>query len=155
MTDPVAGPAPPQPAQLRCPNCSSMVTLPAEVCPRCGFNLRTGLPAAPEDDESDRRALRFKVALASLVLALIIALAVVFLGGFLDKKPQPGQANTLQPKDGPAGALDAFQGLSDRPLGLQPGPILDRTRNTASQLENRQRGENDQADHDQANNEQP
>ncbi len=125
--------------RLRCPSCSFMVPLPAEICPRCQTNLRTGQgpPPAGDDDEGPRRG---RLVLIGLLLLLIIGLAVVFFSGaFESPKPIKAGPAPTQPKDGLSDAVDAFHGLSDQSIGAQPGYILERSRDTADQVENKWR----------------
>lgn len=124
---------------LRCPGCAFMVPLPAETCTRCGTSLRTGTPAA--DSYHDDGSPKVKIILGLGLFVVIIVLAVVILGGFLNK-PQPAPLPTPTATDVNADigeALDAFHGLSDHSIGQQPSIIIDRSRNTADKVEDKQR----------------
>ena len=116
--------------KLRCPVCSSMVPLPAENCNRCGANLRTGY----RPEEVDDGAGRGRLILALAVLVLIIGSAVLFFVLGADDQPKAAARPSALEQGGLGEALD---GLNDRPLALQPGPILDMTREKAGQVEDR------------------
>ncbi|MDR1045598.1 MAG: hypothetical protein LBP33_10850 [Candidatus Adiutrix sp.] len=119
--------------KLRCPACASLVTLPAEKCPRCGAHLRTGY--RPEAEEAP--GWRGRLILGLAVLILVIASAALFFVLSADNQPKAA-AGPSPLKPGALGeTLDGAQNLSDLPLALQPGPILDLTREKAGQLEDR------------------
>jgi hypothetical protein len=121
--------------KLRCPACSSLVTLPAELCPRCGAHLRTGY--RPEAEEAP--AGRGRLILGLAVLVLVIAAAVLFFVLSAANKPRAAAGPSPLKQSGLGEALDGVQNLNDLPLALQPGPILDLTREKAGQVEDRQR----------------
>lgn len=126
--------------KLRCPACSFMVPLPAENCPQCRANLRSGVVPASEDVGASNRG---RLIIAGLVLLVIIGLAVIFFSGVLDGPQVPAASVPETPRsaDGIGEALDAFQDLPDQNIGLRPDIVLDRAKNTADQAESRRRME--------------
>lgn len=126
--------------KLRCPACSFMVPLPAENCPQCRANLRSGIVPASEEEETSNRG---RLIIAGLVLLVIIGLAVVFFSGVLNgpQVPAADAPAASGSSDGIGEALDAFQELPDQNIGIRPDIVLDRAKNTAEQAEGRRRME--------------
>lgn len=122
---------------LRCPSCLSMVPLPAETCPGCKADLRSGI--IPNQDQASFS--QGRLILVGLVLLVIIGLAVVFFSGFLNDPQQPeadAPPSAAKSADSLADALDSFQDLPDQNMGARPDIILNRAKNTAEQAEDRQ-----------------
>ena len=133
-TNPQA-PAPDNRPRLRCPACQFMVPLPAETCPKCQANLRTGfIPVSEEDESSGRR--RWRVIMGGLVLVMVAAVAALFFF-VLPPKAAVGPAPQTGTGTGLSDALETFHDLPNQPLGTQPAIILDKTRDTANQAEER------------------
>lgn len=128
--------------KLRCPACSFMVPLPAETCPRCQANLRTGVVEGQAEAETGRT----KMILLGLTLLVIIGLAVVFFSGVLDG-PKQAEAPPARSTDAMGGGpLDAFPDLpADRSNVGRPDIILDRTRQTMDRVEDTRRGKQEEA----------
>jgi|GEM_PF-3346137 len=124
---------------LRCPSCSFTVPLPAETCPRCQANLRSGI--IPQEQAPSGQSRLIPVA---LVLLVIIGLAVVFFSGQMDDPQQPAAnapPSAAKSAEGLADALDSFQDLPDENMGIRPDIILNRVKNTAEQAEDRRQME--------------
>lgn len=124
--------------RLRCPACSFMVPLPAETCPKCRANLRSGqIPVAEEPDSN-----RGRMIIAGLVLLVIIALAAIFLSGVLDG-PQSPATGLPSSSDGIGEALDAFQDLPSHNQAIRPDVILNRAKDKIGEAEDRRKMEKD------------
>ena len=139
MSEPFPPPTDQNPGRrptLRCPACSFMVPLPAESCAKCGANLRTGEMPRSEEPPSNRP----KIIVGILALLVIISLAVFILGGIMDEPEPVPQAAPKNHNAGDVGeAVDIFHDLQDQSLGATPGIILDRSKNTAEQVEENRR----------------
>lgn len=135
--------------QIRCPNCGGMVQMPAENCPACRYDFRTGL--APEEEGGRARVWL----LGGLVLAAVVILAAVFFfksgepmssapplpptaGAVPDSEIGEALATLDQVADAPAPASRPFENLSDDPLVLQAKPIVDTSREVAAEVEGQQ-----------------
>lgn len=125
--------------KLRCPACSFMVPLPAESCPKCRANLRSGI--IPDEEESSPN--RARLVIAGLVLLVIIGLAAIFFSGLLDgpQSPATGTPGTAKSSDVIGEALEAIESLPDQNIGVRPDIILNRAKDTADQAEGRRRME--------------
>lgn len=157
MTE-AANSAPARAPQIRCPACGGLVELPAELCPECCYNFRTGQRDVEEESGGSRLRLWL---VGGLVLAVLAFLAAIFV-------LQPGEPISTPPPLPPtAGAVpdseigealatldtlaDApnqmdgqpFDELTDDPLMLQSKPILDKTRELADGLEGQQETRDD------------
>ena len=120
---------------LRCPGCAFMVPLPAETCPRCGTNLRTGEGPLAEDHPSNGP----KIVIGVLALLIIIGLAVFLFGDF-KAEPDPVQkAAPAKSADDVGEAVNIFHDLPDQNLGVKPGLIMDRSKDTADKWEEKRR----------------
>lgn len=136
-TRPDHHPEPAKAPQLRCPGCSSMVSLPAEKCPRCRYDFRTGTEAvesiAGVEFSASRRGLYI---VGGVTLLIIIGVAVLIFGFSSNQKALPIKPSAAEPAKADVGdALESFQSLSEQPLGIRPKIILDQTRKTADQVE--------------------
>lgn len=121
---------------LRCPACSFMVPLPADTCPNCQADLRSGI--IPQQQEPT--ASRGRLLLVAFILLIILGLAVVFFSGLLDDPHTPTAEtfpSTTKSADELADALDSFQDLPDQNIGVRPDIILNRAKDTAEQAEDR------------------
>jgi hypothetical protein len=128
---------------LRCPGCGEEVFLPAEACPKCGFNFREGkvpgkpappAPGAPaaaaghELEPASKRKLCLLAGAAAAVI-LILFLTVVFSGS---DKPAPGVPGA--PASGAAAGPAASPDPS-APVFLRPQVPINLARDAVSQLE--------------------
>lgn len=126
--------------KLRCPGCAFMVPLPAEICPSCGLNLRTGEKAAEDEPESKGR----KIIIGLAALVVIIGLAVVIFGGFSDKPETVKQTSApVKSGDDLHEAVDIFHDLPDQNIGARPAIILERSQGVADKLEEKNRNMDD------------
>lgn len=126
--------------RLRCPACSFMVPLPAETCPKCRANLRSGLLPIDEEPASNRG----RLIIAGLVLLVIIGLAVIFFSGILNGPQQPVAGRPAaggSSGDGIGEALEAFQDLPAGTPGMNPDIYLNRAKDAAEQADDRRRME--------------
>jgi len=121
--------APDNRPRLSCPACHFMVPLPAETCPKCQANLRTGFVPVSEEEESRGRR-RWRLIVGSLVLVMVAAVAAIF---FFILPPTKAAEGPPQTGTGLSDALETFHDLPNQSLGAQPGIILDKTRETADQ----------------------
>lgn len=118
---------------LRCPACHFMVPLPAEICSKCGANLRTGFVPVSEEEETRYRRGRF--ILGGAVLFLVAAVAAVFFFVLPPRPPVVSAPSLIVPGSELGDALEAFQDLQNQPLGAQPAIILNRSKQAAGQME--------------------
>ncbi len=122
--------------RLRCPACSALVMLPAETCPQCGADLRTG--QAPEPPaEAGRRG---RLVLGVVMLAVIVGLAVFFFGLSSDR-PAAKTGGEPMDRSGLGESLDTVERLAEQPVGAGsiPAAILNRAHDAADQVEDNQR----------------
>lgn len=122
--------------KLRCPACAALVAPPAETCPQCGANLRTGqVPESPA--ESGRKG---RLVLGVVVLVIIVGLAVFFFGLSTDR---PVAKTTGEPQDrsGLGESMDTVERLTEQPAGVGsiPATILNRAHDAADHVEDNQR----------------
>jgi len=123
--------------KLRCPVCSTMVELPAETCPKCRTNLRTGY--TPPDNGLFARG---RLIFGGLVLLLVLVAAVAVL--FFNTE-EPYQTPAASPASTPvrtdfSDAVDTVQSIAEGTAAIggnaaQAGPILDNTRAVAGQAQ--------------------
>ena len=126
---------------LRCPGCGSAVSLPAEKCPQCRYDFRTGTAADSfSESEEDTGSRRTVFVVGGLAFLLIIGVAVFVFGFGSDKKVPPASAATAAPiKTDISDVVETFQSLPNSSIGSRPGKILDMTHKTADKVEeNRQ-----------------
>lgn len=119
--------------RLRCPGCAFMVPLPAETCPSCGTNLRTG--EKPMSEEESASLSRQKIIIGLVALLVIIGLAVFIFGGSKDKPEPVKRAAPVKSGDDVGEAVDIFHDLQDHNLGERPGLILERGKGAAERME--------------------
>lgn len=127
--------------RLRCPSCAFMTPLPAEMCPNCGADLRTGeKPMAEEESASSRRQ---KIITGAVALLIIIGLAVFIFGGSRGKPETTKQAAPVKSSDDVGEAVNIFHDLPDQNLGVKPGLILERGKGAAERMEEKNINMND------------
>lgn len=128
--------------RLHCPACSAPVILPADTCPGCGANLRTGHTPAPPAGTGSRGRLVMGV----VVLLVIAGLAVLFFG-WPSNRPAPAPAAETLDRTGLGESLDTARSLAEQPVGsgVDPGVILNRAHDAAGQVEEKQRQADDAA----------
>lgn len=120
---------------LRCPSCAFSVPLPAEICPNCRANLRTGQEPNVEEPASNKPKIVFGV----LALLVIIGLAMFMFGGF---KPEAAPARPVSPAqstDDLGEAVNIFHDLPDQNLGVKPNLIIDRSKETSDKVNQKAR----------------
>lgn len=121
-----------------------MVELPAESCPRCRTNLRTGYTPPKESGFFGRGKLIF----GGLVLLLVIiaAAAVLFFNEeepYQPPVPNPAAAPTSSSRTDFNDAVDTVQSIAESGARFTPGPtqakpILDLTRDVTDSVQNKQ-----------------
>jgi hypothetical protein len=121
---------------IRCPSCGNDVILPAEICPQCSYNFRTGIKPPPKAneaspqggslEESESRK-KYYIIGAIAALVLIIILAFAFSGSKEEEQTAAPQGTVLQPAPS----------LSDSPL-MHPERPIGAARNAADAVEQRQ-----------------
>lgn len=136
---------------LRCPVCSTMVELPATVCPKCRTNLRTGYTPPRDNGILARGRLVFGGLI--LLIAIIAAAAVLFFN-----KEEPYQAPAAIRPNAPASsstdlneAVDTVQSIAESNTRIVPGPtqakpILDMATGAADRLSDKQHMADDMAE---------
>ncbi|MDR1921309.1 MAG: hypothetical protein LBS31_06140 [Candidatus Adiutrix sp.] len=117
---------------LTCPACGAAAALPADSCPQCRFNFRTGQRPPEDDSAGTERARRRVYLVCGLIFVLIasVALSLFFLSpGERDASPAPRTVST--PLSELDDAMDAFQNIAEQPLGQRPGLIIDQAQGVA------------------------
>ncbi|MDR3135151.1 MAG: hypothetical protein LBU69_03540 [Deltaproteobacteria bacterium] len=127
----MAEPAPNKPS-IRCPHCSNSVVLPAETCPSCGYNFRTGQrPAlaippgtlAMGPDSGGRK----KLALIAGGTAVVIVLIIL---AFFLTRPGTSEEPLPAPGGGGGGPMTIETIRNDSPV-LNPARTINRAKDVA------------------------
>lgn len=115
---------------LRCPACAFSVPLPAESCPSCHANLRTGQAPNLEEQGSNSS----KIVISVLALLTIIGLALYIFGGFKPQAAPERPVSQAQSADDLGEAVNIFHDLPDQNLGVKPGLIIDRSKEASDKV---------------------
>ena len=136
---------------MRCPGCGQGVTLPAEVCPSCGFNFRTG-QKPPQPGQGPGGQFRGSSQAASLgpdkgsgpsklvllaggaALVIVLALVLFFVAGGDDPEDLP------VPAPGGGGGLSApmtVEEIRTQSPTLNPARTINRARGVSDVAEQR------------------
>ncbi|UQZ90316.1 hypothetical protein C4J81_14325 [Deltaproteobacteria bacterium Smac51] len=150
--------APKAAPQIRCPSCAAHVQLPADSCPKCRYDFRTGTKPPSEADEAEGGPLRLWL-IGGAVLAAVVVLAVIFLFNSKEE-PMAASAPALPPTaasvpdseigealatfdsltDAPGKiSSNPFEELDDGPLMLQPHIILNKSQEVIDNVNDQQK----------------